>query len=182
MLQRDLITGLDHRHAPLLSLPSSPQYPHHHPPPSHRPAAPGTAPISEEAILDVDDAIEDEVQVSWANTLVGYILPGKPYRKQAVLEALPLAWNTRYPVVVSALSDHKYLFRFQHRNDVKNVLEEGPWSVSGNLLVLEQWRDDEDWSFKLTEFWIQISNLPIDLLSLEFAFQLTTQLGNPTVA
>ncbi|XP_042479714.1 uncharacterized protein LOC122060658 [Macadamia integrifolia] len=130
-------------------------------------------------VLEVDDTVEDTATLIWSNTLVGYILPGKPFRKQAVMEALPTAWNTLAPIEISPIDLNRYLFHFQHPTDLDNVLEEGPWAVNGNLLMLERWKDNGGWLFQFTELWVQFHDVPLDLFSLEFSFQLATMIGTP---
>ncbi|KAJ4960944.1 hypothetical protein NE237_020854 [Protea cynaroides] len=66
-------------------------------------------------------------------------LGSKPFRRQAVTEALPTAWNTVHGVEVILVDKMTYLFRFKHSLDLLNVLKEAPWTVAGNLTILEGW-------------------------------------------
>ncbi|XP_042488129.1 uncharacterized protein LOC122068314 [Macadamia integrifolia] len=129
--------------------------------------------------FSIEDDLDDILTHKWELSLVGKVLLCKPYRRQAIIEALPRAWNLTFPVAISLMQDDRYLFQFHHQLDYKNVLEEGPWAVGENLLILEKWRQEEDWSFNRIEFWIQIHDVPQELFHLDLATQMAAKVGNP---
>ncbi|XP_043717771.1 uncharacterized protein LOC122665686 [Telopea speciosissima] len=92
-------------------------------------------------------------------------------------EALIAAWNTTSPVIVSNLLQDTYLFKFEHQLDVYNVLQEAPWSVAGNLIVLERWRATMDWTFSSTEMWLQLHDIPEELHDPDLITRLAHKLG-----
>ncbi|XP_043710063.1 uncharacterized protein LOC122658959 [Telopea speciosissima] len=63
--------------------------------------------------------------------------------------------------------------------DMENVLQEGPWLVSGNLLVLEKWNSEQRWSFQRCEFWIQLHDLPLELQEVEVIQKVAKKVGDP---
>ncbi|XP_042486854.1 uncharacterized protein LOC122067070 [Macadamia integrifolia] len=148
-----------------------------HPPQSENPY------FSEETDADSDDkfVIDEDTEERLSqitNTLVGYIPEGRPYRKQAVFEALQTAWNPTHKVDISHLDDRKFLFQFHHSIDRDNVLQEGPWAVSGNLLVLERWNMEYQWSFTQCELWAQLHSVPVELKKKDIMLRLASKLGH----
>ncbi|XP_043725561.1 uncharacterized protein LOC122672129 [Telopea speciosissima] len=131
----------------------------------------------EEDTLIVDDELEDLIEHSESLTLVGRILAGRRYRKQAVTEALINAWNTSAPVIVSPLRVDTYLFKFEHPMDLTNVLNETPWSVAGNLIVLERWKASKNWTFDYTEIWVQLHDIPTELHDHGLVAKLVCKVG-----
>ncbi|CAN1807844.1 Uncharacterized protein At4g02000 [Linum perenne] len=55
------------------------------------------------------------------------------------------------------------LFRFYHARDVQWVIDNGPWTFDGSLLVLHELKQGEhpaNVALKTTDFWVQVHNLP----------------------
>ncbi|XP_043687990.1 uncharacterized protein LOC122639234 [Telopea speciosissima] len=137
---------------------------------------------TDEDVFLVDENSEGNSSHTWDLTLVGFIIAGKPYRRQAIDEALLKAWNTRFPITVALYDKDLYLFHLQHGLDLQNVINEGPWSVSNNLIILENWGSSKDWSFTHYLFWIQLHAVPEELLNLDFAAKIATRFGSPSSA
>ncbi|XP_042505657.1 uncharacterized protein LOC122082259 [Macadamia integrifolia] len=153
------------------------------PPPPLSNSGPSTtltedAESNSEDVFVVADEFEDQLNHSKALSLAGLVLVGKPYRKQAITEALISAWNTSHPVIVSPIKNHTYLFRFEHAMDVQNVLTNAPWSVAGNLLILERWKPARDWSFAYTDIWVQFHEILEELQDYKLVSRLVMKVGD----
>ncbi|XP_043703872.1 uncharacterized protein LOC122653966 [Telopea speciosissima] len=139
-------------------------------------------PISPDSFSNDDFELDEEdvhnIACNWDSTLVGFIIEGKPFRKQAVTEGLLAAWNPRYKVDVSPLAERKFFFHFHHAMDMNNVLQEGPWNVGGNLLLLEKWNMNQEWKFTTCEFWVQLHLIPMELRSKEILTGLLRKIGD----
>ncbi|KAJ4978561.1 hypothetical protein NE237_009341 [Protea cynaroides] len=130
-----------------------------------------------ETVLLEDDA-EDQCSEFGQLTLIGKVITGKSYCKQAVFEALPMAWNLCHQVLVSIFSTDIYTFKFSHILDLQNVMREAPWSVSGNLIALEHWNDLHTCNFDKVDFWIQLHNIPPEFFNENMTSKLTSLFGN----
>ncbi|XP_043699848.1 uncharacterized protein LOC122650502 [Telopea speciosissima] len=133
----------------------------------------------DEDALSLQEQTEERLCNTDNHRLVGQIMFCKPYRCQAISEALVQAWNPRFPVVITPMQENRYCFQFQHKLDLLNVLDEGPWAVRGNLLLLEHWNENQEWGFQSTDFWVQIHEVPLELFNLEVASQLAAKVGQP---
>ncbi|GMP57767.1 hypothetical protein CsSME_00021706 [Camellia sinensis var. sinensis] len=69
--------------------------------------------------------------------LVGKILTAKSLNRTVVSNILLGAWKTRASVSISPWTGDIFLFQFTKAEDQRKVLSEAPWSVMGNLLVLQ---------------------------------------------
>ncbi|KAG5536301.1 hypothetical protein RHGRI_023918 [Rhododendron griersonianum] len=73
-------------------------------------------------------------------SFVGLISPvyylGFSIQRTQLISILNSAWRTRAPFKVEDWNNNLFLFRFESEEDKVNVLNDGPWSVMGSLLVL----------------------------------------------
>ncbi|XP_042500816.1 uncharacterized protein LOC122078762 [Macadamia integrifolia] len=145
-----------------------------------RPDQEDTSTQSVDEFLLLDDEVEDRLSESWATTLVGFVLEGNRYRKQALTEGLVNAWNLKFGLEVSTIDQNHFLFQFQHRIDMENVLAEEPWTVAGNLIILESWNPEQRWQFCNASFWVQFYSSTLDLLDINLGRRYATQIGSPT--
>ncbi|CAN0847032.1 Uncharacterized protein At4g02000 [Linum grandiflorum] len=71
-------------------------------------------------------------------------------------------WRPDQGMEVNDLGDKLYLFQFHHINDMRWVLDRGPWIYNNVLMVLHELQSGEIPTSVLlthTEFWIQVHNL-----------------------
>ncbi|KAJ4980585.1 hypothetical protein NE237_031422 [Protea cynaroides] len=57
-------------------------------------------------------------------------------------------------------------------------MREAPWTVSGNLIILEHWNDQHSWTFDKVEFWVHLHNIPSELFDENMAPKLISFLRN----
>ncbi|KAJ4962151.1 hypothetical protein NE237_022090 [Protea cynaroides] len=118
--------------------------------PDSAPLTPVSPPLSSTTASDVLVISKEEdplLSFSPTLTLVGKVLSCKPVQCQAVLHGLSLAWNTKYGVHAMVFCSNIYTFTFNHELDLLNVLSEAPWSVAGNLIMLDHWNSQGNWDF-----------------------------------
>ena len=63
---------------------------------------------------------------------------------------------------------------------MRKVIEEGPWSIMGNCMVVKEWKKGEAVEkvmFTKIEFWIQIHNLPIEMMTSKNAEMIGNKIG-----
>ncbi|KAI8020470.1 hypothetical protein LOK49_LG04G00467 [Camellia lanceoleosa] len=116
------------------------------------------------ALLEGTDEIEDVSE----RCLVGKILAPKNLNKQAVANIIHSAWKTRASVRISPWNENVYLFQFDDLEDLRRVLEDGPWSVMWSLLVLQPLKSGmvtSELEFRWCPFWVQVHGLPIAKLT-----------------
>ncbi|KAJ4980000.1 hypothetical protein NE237_010780 [Protea cynaroides] len=119
---------------------------------------------NENTFILEEDANSDTNQDDHFLTFIGKIKVNKPYRRQTV----------------SFFDTYIFLFHFKHAIDYANVIRDGPWTVAGNPIILEQWKEQQDWSFDLLEVWAQLHNTPPEIRNAKTASKLVRRLGIPS--
>ncbi|KAI7979736.1 hypothetical protein LOK49_Contig262G00003 [Camellia lanceoleosa] len=117
--------------------------------------------------IELVDGPDDRDAVS-QRCLLGKILGSKPLNNQAVSSILHGAWKVRNSFSITPWNDNLFLFTFEDDEDRQWVLEEAPWSVMGNLMVLnpvEIGSPVSQMDFTWSPFWVQIHGLPVEKMT-----------------
>ena len=73
-----------------------------------------------------------------------------------------------------------FQFKFALESQLRWVINNGPWSFDGNILVLCRWEigmTASSVTFPVLSIWIQIWGLPFDLLSKEVGREIESGMG-----
>ncbi|GJU71911.1 reverse transcriptase, partial [Tanacetum coccineum] len=71
-------------------------------------------------------------------------------------------------------------FAFENKEDIPKILRDSPWSVMGYYVALVPWDSNKtlnELDFNRGEFWIQVHDLPLGMLSSKYATELAKSLG-----
>ncbi|KAF7147901.1 hypothetical protein RHSIM_Rhsim03G0083400 [Rhododendron simsii] len=122
------------------------------------------------ADFDVVDLVEGsgDSDVKSCLCLIGKVVLGKNLKAPVLANILTSAWRTRAPFKVEDWNNNLFLFRFENEEDKANVLNDGPWSVMGSLLILislENGMVIPEIGFSICPFWVQIHGLPVEKMS-----------------
>ncbi|KAI7984677.1 hypothetical protein LOK49_LG15G00352 [Camellia lanceoleosa] len=112
--------------------------------------------------------------------LVGKILTPKTLNRTAVFNILQNAWKPCSQLEISSWGDNVYLFQFSESENRCKVLDEAPWSVIGNLLVLQPFHLGvavSNFEFHWCPFWVQVHGLPLDKMSKKHGETIKNRLG-----
>lgn len=123
--------------------------------------------MAEEDFLDLAEG-SGEIGDIDTLCLVGKILHSKTLNVPAVTSILKAAWKTRADFSVVPWSTNIFLFRFENGDDRNSILNDAPWAVMNNLLVLKSLQNDltvNDMDFSSCPFWVQIHGLPCDKMT-----------------
>lgn len=97
--------------------------------------------------------------------LVGKVLQEKIIRAPILVNILTVAWKTRAPFHVDDWNNNTFLFRFDDEDDRRSVIQERPWSVMNNPLILMPLAEGmviSELKFDLSPFWVQVHGLPVE--------------------
>ncbi|XP_026431473.1 uncharacterized protein LOC113328643 [Papaver somniferum] len=104
-----------------------------------------------------------------------------PMGVEKVEQEATMAWGHGH-FQVRRHATNMYIFRFYDWDSYNSVLEEGPWSFNGYLVIFREWHPSilpEDIDFLTQQFWIDIKKLPPEYLNVEVENQISSILGNP---
>ncbi|KAI8019758.1 putative ribonuclease H protein [Camellia lanceoleosa] len=111
---------------------------------------------------------------------VGKILAPEILNRTAVSNILESTWKPRSKLVISLCSDNVYMFQFADSKDRSKVLDEAPWSVMGNHLILQPLHLGmavSDFEFRWCPFWVQVYGLPLDKMTKTHGVTIGNNLG-----
>ena len=90
-------------------------------------------------------------------------------------------WKSRKGVCIKDLSPTLFLFQFFHDNDVRRVLNSGPWIFDQHILLVHiLGADEQPQNVPLfhTTFWIQVYNLPLGFQSKRILHSIGNYIGS----
>ncbi|XP_030970522.1 uncharacterized protein LOC115990895 [Quercus lobata] len=99
---------------------------------------------------------------------------------EAVAKTFRPLWRTRGSFEVCEGIDNVLLFDFEMEADAEKVMQGQPWAFDRHLVVVQRYDGSipvQDIEFKTTTFWIQIHNLPFQLLTVEAAVSIGETIG-----
>lgn len=112
--------------------------------------------------LVFDEGLEEDSN-RFELCVVVRFLTEKNINVRAMKSKLADLWRPTMGISIKPLKEGIFLFQFFHKDDMKWMLNNGPWSFDGALLVVNSvGLGEEPLSVSLNEveFWIQIYNLP----------------------
>ncbi|KAL0281796.1 UNVERIFIED_CONTAM: hypothetical protein Sradi_7286500 [Sesamum radiatum] len=115
----------------------------------------------------------------WHATAVGYFLGKKPYFPH--LEAFAKS-NWKGLQRVSATANGFYFFQFQTLAYMEEIIEEGPWLIQGQPIVLQAW--EPGMSLRRHKHiqipvWIRIRHLPMEYWTVDGLSAVASGIGTP---
>ena len=72
------------------------------------------------------------------------------------------------------------VFTFESLEDLHRVLDYSPWNIKGSLFFLKRWSAEEaieDLDFTKAVYWVQVHNLPLELITVANAENIGASLG-----
>jgi hypothetical protein len=125
------------------------------------------------------DVLTEDARPSF--TLIGKILSSQPLPKVTIKNNIRQAWRFVKSLITEERDDNLMVFSFEFLEDFERVLENSPWNIKGSPLFLKSWSKSEaieDLDFTTADFWIQVHNLPMDLITVENAESIGASLGD----
>lgn len=120
---------------------------------------------NEELILD--EGVEEGFN-RFELCLVGSFLTENNINSRVIKTKMADIWRPIMGITIKNLKLGVFLFQFYHADDMKWVLNGGPWLFDNALLVLSVIKEGEDPTKVLllfVDFWIQIYDLPVGYMS-----------------
>lgn len=117
----------------------------------------------------------EEVTNKYELCLVGRFLTERNVNVRAMKSKMADVWKPAMGISIKELEQGIFLFQFYHKEDMNWVLNGGPWSFDGAMLVLSVIPQGEDpvnvplWHLNM---WIQLYDLPTGFMSENVGRQL----------
>lgn len=118
----------------------------------------------------------------WLSSLYGKVLvTDRPVRFKALQNTLLNIWARFGIISISPLQDDIFLAEFGSPDQLQQVLHDGPWNFNSDLILMEQVLPNtqlSDYCFDSLSIWVQIHNVPINLLTPHVIADLLEGLGD----
>ncbi|MBA0754853.1 hypothetical protein Gogos_019956, partial [Gossypium gossypioides] len=130
-----------------------------------------------------EEAFEEDAAVVDQNLhlcLVGRCLTDSIVHFPSLRNTMADLWHSIRGISISDLGDRRFLFQFFHEVDIQRVLAGTPWFFNNHLLLFHRMKPGENPSLVpliFTEFWVQVHDLPLGLVSETMAKQFGDFLG-----
>ncbi|CAH9082689.1 unnamed protein product [Cuscuta europaea] len=128
--------------------------------------------------LQVEALAPGSEEIGWA--LVGTITSEKSVRFSSFRDTMANIWRPVKGVAITELGNKRYMFQFYNVNDMKRVLEEGPWIFEQNLIVLARLRQGDlplEVPLNKADFWLQIHDVRVGYFSMKSAIKIGNFVG-----
>ena len=116
----------------------------------------------ERMVLPAEMVATRHWDLRWA--IVGRFLPDNNLNKEAMRHTIANVWRPGRGMYVEDLEEGRFLFQFAHEEDVRRVMEGGPWNFDNHLLIFQRVKTREDpmkVDLKHIFLWMQVHNLPM---------------------
>ncbi|GJY96006.1 RNA-directed DNA polymerase, eukaryota, reverse transcriptase zinc-binding domain protein, partial [Tanacetum coccineum] len=121
------------------------------------------------------------INARFANTAYGFFL-GKKVAYPVVANYVRNTWG-KYGLVRSMFSSSNGLFSFQFSSmhGLDAMLENGPWFIQNNPLILKKWHLDENLlkDVSTISVWVKLHGVPVTAFSEDGLSAIATKLGTP---
>ena len=135
--------------------------------------------------LSLTEEEEARVDLTKEKMKIGAVLATKFFTRrtisvEAVVKTFQPLWRARGNFEVCEGKDNILLIEFEMEANAVKVIQGQPWAFDRNLVVMQRYDGSvhvQDLAFKSTTFWIQIHNLPFQLLTIEAALSIGETIG-----
>lgn len=134
---------------------------------------------SSEAFVEIDwNNVEDEVPIKCS--LIGKLMSSKSVNRSTMRNMLIRGWNVK-DFKITEMENNIFLFSFEKESDRSRILRNRPWTVTGILLVIQEWSSllpisEVKWNF--CPYWIQFHGVPPGGLSGKNARTIGERIGD----
>ncbi|KAG2331299.1 hypothetical protein Bca52824_002479 [Brassica carinata] len=112
-------------------------------------------------------------------TLLGRLTNPREQRIWALIPGLPRKWNLQGRAEGSDLGNSCFQFRFEKEDDMRRVLDNGPYQFDRWMVILQKWEPVISASFpSLIPLWIRIKGLPLHYWHDDMVRRVGEELGH----
>jgi 14-3-3 protein epsilon len=122
----------------------------------------------EEEVLSFDSDLREEVQADLALCLIGRFLTNKPIKNHVIKAKMATLWKPGRKLAIKEIYQGIYVFQTFHKLDMQRVMQGGPWTFNGLLLILsaiESGVIPSQIPLFHAIFWVQVHDLPAGIMT-----------------
>lgn len=111
---------------------------------------------------------------------MGKVLAEKPVYVEGMIKSLGKVWCPLKGIKCKDMGENVFLFTFLQASGKRKALENGPWMVGKDLIVLEDFdplKTMEECEFKFILIWVRVMKMPLGLMNEENGESIGNQIG-----
>ncbi|XP_042944656.1 uncharacterized protein LOC122278541 [Carya illinoinensis] len=134
----------------------------------------------EEVIIEVENDSEIEIQWKGERSLIGKVCSERYVGKKVIGNTMARIWRISKRAVFQEVERNTFVVTFATHADKERVLEGKPWLFDNVLFILVPYdgvMQPGRIAFDYETFWIQIHNLPLGCMSMEWGKRIGDSVG-----
>ncbi|KAM0866035.1 hypothetical protein ACQ4PT_042909 [Festuca glaucescens] len=111
---------------------------------------------------------------------LGKVLSEKPAYAEGIVASLGKVWCPLKGTLVKKMRDNVFMFTFLQPSGRRKAVEDGPWKVGNDLLVVEEFVPEkslDDYAFSTFPIWVRIFKLPLGRMNQEIGEAIGNEIG-----
>jgi hypothetical protein len=112
---------------------------------------------------------------------VGKLLAQRSHNTSHVRSTLLSVWSFAKPFSMEVLEPNKFLFTVSRESLFHRILELGPWTIKGSLMLLQPWSSElaiDEVKLQFCGFWVQVHDLPRQFMTTKNAIRIGMTIGD----
>lgn len=89
--------------------------------------------------IQLQDQADEHLINEYSSSLIGKILNPKKHNVERLIVDMPRQWGMSEKITAYDLGNGRFLFNFDNEEDLKSVLEQGPFHYNFSMFVLVRW-------------------------------------------
>ncbi|XP_042950099.1 uncharacterized protein LOC122282213 [Carya illinoinensis] len=134
----------------------------------------------EEEVVEIAQNGNEEIKHKGEKSLIGKVCPDRSVSKTLISNTMAKIWRISKRAVFQEVERNTFVISFETHVDMYRILEGKPWFFYSSLFVLVPYKGKlclRDMAFDKETFWLQIHNLPLGCMSMEWEKQIGKSVG-----
>jgi hypothetical protein len=112
---------------------------------------------------------------------VGKLLAQKTHNTSHVRSTLLSVWSFAKSFTMEVLEPNKFLFTVPLESYNHSIINQGPWTIKGSLLLLQPWSSElaiDEVKLQFCAFWVQVHEISRQFMTTKNAIRIGKSIGN----
>ncbi|XP_042972906.1 uncharacterized protein LOC122304702 [Carya illinoinensis] len=134
----------------------------------------------EEEIVEVSWKGDEEIDRKGERSLIGKVCSDRSVSKTLISNTMAKIWRISKRATFLEVEKNTFIITFETHADMYRILDGKPWTFDSALFLLSRYEGKKrpgNFVFDKETFWMQIHNLPLGCMSLDWGTQIGKSVG-----